>query len=138
MMKIYVCAPYISGAMYMYIYIYIYTHHMIFIYGTHYLFVNGKSCLSLSVSQELYILQALRNRVCAHSLRNSGVKCVGKNVPGQFQNFSVCLGNPSAKKNCQILSRSLLYIKLAMAPAYLSILSRGMIYFFIVENTCST
>ena len=40
------------------------------------------------------------------SLRNSGAKYVGKEIPRQIQNFSVCLGNTSTKKNCQRLSRS--------------------------------
>ena len=35
---------------------------------------------------------------CGCSLRNSDAKYVGNNMPRRFQNFSVCLGNNSAKK----------------------------------------
>ena len=36
-------------------------------------------------------------RVCT-SLRNLGVKYFGNKMPGQIQNFSVCIGNGSTKK----------------------------------------
>ena len=35
------------------------------------------------------------------SLQNSGVKYVGYQMPRQFQNFSVCFGNTSAKKTAE-------------------------------------
>ena len=44
---------------------------------------------------------------CGCSVRNSDAKYVGNNMPRRFQNFSVCLGNTSAKKKCRRLSRNL-------------------------------
>ena len=69
---------------------------------------------------------------CGCSLRNSDAKYVGNNMPRRFQNFSVCLGNNSAKKKKKMpkTQPKPLYITLAMASAYLGILPRAMICFF--------
>ena len=48
----------------------------------------GVACLISSVNGENYYI----------SLRNSGAKYFGKEKARRFQNFSVCLGNTSAKK----------------------------------------
>ena len=67
---------------------------------------------------------------CLLSLRNSSAKYVGnKQIPGWFQNFSVCLGNTLAKKLQQTQQKPLCIMS-EMALAYLNILPRALIWFF--------
>ena len=55
------------------------------------------------------------------NLRNSGAKYVSNKMPRQYQNFSVCLGNISAKKLLKTRQKPS-YITSTMASAYLGII----------------
>ena len=77
---------------------------------------------------------------CGCSLRNSDAKYVGNNMPRRFQNFSVCLGNNSAKKKkkCRRLSRNLCTLHWQWLR-HTSAFCQGLWFVFLtVETTCST
>ena len=67
------------------------------------------------------------------SLQNSDAQYVDNKMSRQFRNFSVCISNTSAKKLPKTLQKPL-QIASAIAPSYLSISSRAMIWFFICEK----
>ena len=67
---------------------------------------------------------------CLLSLQNSGGKYVGNKMLGWFQNCSVGHGNTLAKKLLKTQQKPL-HIMSAMALAYLNILPRTLIWFFI-------
>ena len=72
----------------------------------------------------------LLKSLCLPYLWNPGAKNVGnKLMPGWFQNFSVCLGNTLTKKLLKTQQKTL-WIKSAMALAYLNILPRALILVF--------
>ena len=55
------------------------------------------------------IVLGLSQSIQNNSLRNSGAKYVGNKMPSQIQNFSVCLGNASAKKTVEDLAETFVY-----------------------------
>ena len=72
----------------------------------------------------------LLKSLCLPYLWNPGAKNAGnKLMPGWFQNFSVCLGNTLTKKLLKTQQKTL-WIKSAMALAYLNILPRALILVF--------
>ena len=48
-------------------------------------------------------------RVYYDSLRDLGAKYAGKKMPRRFQNFSVCLGNTSAKETAKDSAETFIY-----------------------------
>ena len=49
------------------------------------------------------------NRLMNNSLQNSGAKCVGNKMPRQIRNFSVCVGNTSAKEAAEDSAKTIVY-----------------------------
>ena len=73
-----------------------------------------------------YVIPSL---IVPYSLQNSGVKYFGHKMLRQFQNFSACLGNTLAKKNCRRLSKNL-YILLRQWLRHTSAFCKGLWYVF--------
>ena len=61
------------------------------------------------VTKKIKKLLKDKSKLCKHNLRNSDAKYVGNKMPRQFQNFSVFLGNTSAKKMPKTQQKPLWY-----------------------------
>ena len=82
---------------------------------THSPFIHVESCVPQAAQH------SLPHSIC--SLRNWGARYVGNKMPRQFPNFSLCLGNTSAKKLPKTRQKPL-YITSTRALVYLGILPR--------------